>query len=54
MVRDNIVPSMNTIFSTNGVNGISGVLVEHNQANMNFMFTVPGFVVQDNLPPPQQ
>jgi hypothetical protein len=49
MVRDNIVSSLNTIFSTNGVNGINGVVIEHNQANTSFMLTVPGLLIQDNL-----
>jgi hypothetical protein len=52
MVRDNIVPYRNTIFSTNGVNGITGVVIEQNQADTNFMLDVPGFVIQDNRPPP--
>jgi hypothetical protein len=51
MVRDNIVPSINTIFSTNGVNGISGTVIEHNQANMAIWLLVPGFLIQDNSPP---
>jgi hypothetical protein len=52
MIRDNVVPSRNTIFSTNGVNGVSAVVIEQNQAYMDFMFPVPGFLIQDNSPPP--
>lgn len=52
MIRDNVVPSRNTIFSTNGVNGITAVVIEQNEAYMDFMFPVPGFLIQDNSPPP--
>lgn len=51
MIRDNLVPARNTIFSTNGVNGISAIVIEQNQAYMDFMFPVPGFLIQDNSPP---
>ncbi len=52
MIRDNVVPSRNTIFSTNGVNGINAAVIEQNQAYLDFMFPVPGFLIQDNSPPP--
>jgi hypothetical protein len=52
MVRDNVVPSMNVIFSTDGVNGISANVIEHNQANWEPAFPTVGFLVQDNSPPP--
>jgi hypothetical protein len=52
MLRDNVVPAIDTIFSTNGVNGISAVVVEQNQANWEPTFPTPGFLIQDNSPPP--
>jgi hypothetical protein len=52
MIRDNLVPSLNTIFSTNGVNGISAAVIEHNQAYLDFQFPTPGFLIQSNSPPP--
>jgi hypothetical protein len=52
MIRDNVVPAINTIFSTNGVNGISAVVVEQNQAYWDPTFPTPGFLIQDNSPPP--
>jgi hypothetical protein len=52
MIRDNVVPSRNTIFNTNGVNGITAVVIEQNEAYMDFMFPVAGFLIQDNSPPP--
>jgi hypothetical protein len=52
MIRDNVVPDTGTIFSTNGVNGISAVVVEQNQAYWQPTFTTPGFLIQDNSPPP--
>ena len=32
MIRDNVVPSGNAIYSTDGVNGISANVIEQNQA----------------------
>ena len=52
MMRGNLVPSTGTIFSTNGVNGISAAVIEQNQAYFDFMFPVPGFLLEDNSPPP--
>lgn len=52
MVRDNVVPSINTIFSSDGVSGVSASIVEHNQAYTEFWLPVPGFLIQDNSPPP--
>jgi hypothetical protein len=53
MVRDNLVPSVNVIYSTDGVGGISANVIEHNQANWEHSFPTPGFLVQDNTPPPE-
>ena len=52
MIRDNVVPSINVIYSTDGVNGISANVIEQNQANWAPSFATPGFLVQDNSPPP--
>jgi hypothetical protein len=53
MVRGNIVPSVNTIYSTDGVNGISANVIELNEANWSPSFSTPGFLVQNNSPPAQ-
>jgi hypothetical protein len=52
MIRGNVVPSVNVIYSTDGVNGISANVIEQNQANWEPAFPTPGFLVQDNSPPP--
>jgi len=52
MVRDNIVPAINAIYNTDGVNGITANVIEQNQANWERTFPTPGFLVQDNTPPP--
>ncbi|MGB8535869.1 MAG: glycosyl hydrolase family 28-related protein [Acidobacteriaceae bacterium] len=52
MVRNNTVPSINVIYNTNGVNGISANVIEQNQAYWQPTFRTPGFLVQDNSPPP--
>ena len=52
MVRDNVVPSINIIYNTDGVNGISANVIEQNQANWYPSFATPGYLVQDNTPPP--
>jgi len=52
MVRDNAVTSVNTIFSTNGLNGISANVIEQNRAYWDPTFAIPGFLIQDNSPPP--
>jgi hypothetical protein len=52
MVRDNVVPAVNTIYSTDGVNGISANVIEQNQAYWQPSFPTSGFLVQDNSPPP--
>jgi hypothetical protein len=51
MIRDNVVPSINVIYNTDGVNGISANVIEQNQANWQPTFPTPGFLVQDNSPP---
>jgi hypothetical protein len=52
MIRDNVVPSVNFIYSANGVNGVSASVIEQNTAYWNLTSSIPGFLVQDNLPPP--
>ena len=52
MIRDNVVPDIGTIYSTDGVAGISAVLIEQNQANWYPAWATPGFLIQDNSPPP--
>ena len=52
MIRGNVVPSVNVIYNTDGVNGISANVIEQNQANWQPTFPTPGFLVQDNSPPP--
>ena len=54
MIRDNVVPSRNTIFSTNGVNGINGVVIEQNKADLFFQWLPPGFLIQNNSLPADQ
>jgi len=52
MVRDNTVPSINVVYNTDGVNGISANVIEQNRAYWLPTFPTPGFLVQDNNPPP--
>jgi hypothetical protein len=52
MIRNNIVPSMNVIYNTDGVNGISANLIEQNQAYWQPTLPTPGLLIQDNSPPP--
>jgi hypothetical protein len=54
MVRDNVVPAVNTIFSSDGVNGANAAIIEQNQANTAFWLPVPGFLIRDNSPPPEE
>ena len=51
MIRSNAVTSMNTIYSTNGLNEISANVIEQNRAYWAPTFAIPGFLIQDNLPP---
>jgi hypothetical protein len=52
MVRGNVVPSGNVIYNTDGVNGITANVIEQNLAYWEPTFPTPGFLVQDNSPPP--
>jgi hypothetical protein len=52
MIRGNVVPSLDVIYSDDGVNGISANVIELNQANWEHSFPTPGFLVQNNSPPP--
>jgi hypothetical protein len=51
MIRDNTVPSVNTMFSSDGVNGISASVIEQNYAEWESILVTPGFLVQDNWAP---
>jgi hypothetical protein len=51
MARSNAVTSMNTIYSTNGLNGISANVIEQNRAYWAPTFAIPGFLIEDNSPP---
>jgi Pectate lyase superfamily protein/Right handed beta helix region len=52
MVRDNVVPPIQSIFSTNGTNGISANVIEDNQAGLLGTFPgVPGFLTLNNIAP---
>ncbi len=52
MVRGNTVLAGEAIYNTDGVNGISANVIEQNQAYWQPTFPTPGFLVQDNSPPP--
>jgi hypothetical protein len=52
LIRDNVVTAIDTIYNTDGLNGVSANLIEQNQAYWNPTFPDPGFLVQDNSPPP--
>jgi hypothetical protein len=52
LVRNNIVASIDTIYNTDGLNGVNANLIEQNQANWNPTFTDSQFLIQDNSPPP--
>ncbi len=54
LVRDNVVPSINRIYNTDGLNGVSANLIEQNQADWQPTFPTVGFLIQDNSPPPEQ
>jgi hypothetical protein len=49
LIRDNLVPHLQSIYTTNGLTGINAILIEQNQANTVFP-ELPGFLVQDNTP----
>jgi hypothetical protein len=51
MIRNNGVTSMNTIYSTNGLNGISANVIEQNRAYWAPTFAIPGFLIEDNSAP---
>ena len=53
LIRDNIVTSLETIYNTDGLNGINANLIEQNQANWQPTFPNDQFVIQDNSPPPE-
>jgi len=52
MIRDNVVASAQSIYSTDGLNGISANVIEENQANWQPTFPIPGFLILNNSPPP--
>jgi len=54
MIRGNDITKEQSIFSTNGCGGISATIIEQNEATWaSAGCNVPGFLVQDNLPPRQ-
>jgi hypothetical protein len=52
IVRGNTIPTVNTMYSTDGSNGDSAILVEQNYASWSNAFPTSGILVQDNSPPP--
>jgi hypothetical protein len=50
LVRDNAVPSTETISDTDGWNLVSAALIEQNQANWLPAIVIPGYLSQDNTP----
>ena len=52
MIRNNIV-RVQSIYNTDGVNGISAAVVEQNQANWQPTFYTVGLLIRDNTPPPE-
>lgn len=53
LIRGNIVTSLETIYNTDGLNGINANLIEQNQAKWQPTFPNDQFVIQDNSPPPE-
>jgi hypothetical protein len=51
MIRGDAVTSLDTIYSTNGLSGISANVIEENHAYWTPTFAIPGFLIQDNSPP---
>ncbi|HEY0796675.1 MAG TPA: right-handed parallel beta-helix repeat-containing protein [Acidisarcina sp.] len=53
VVRGNVLPSIQTIYSSNGEYGVNAVLIEQNIADwIDPQGPIPGFLVQDNILPP--
>jgi hypothetical protein len=52
LIRNNVVASIDTIYNTDGLNGVNANLIEQNQAIWNPTFPDPQFLIQDNSPPP--
>jgi parallel beta-helix repeat protein len=52
LIRNNVVSSIDTIYNTNGLNGVNANIVEQNQAYWNPTFPDPQFLIQANSPPP--
>jgi hypothetical protein len=52
LVRNNVVASIDTIYNTDGLNGVNANLIEQNQANWDPTFPDSQFLIQDNSPPP--
>jgi hypothetical protein len=49
VLRDNSIPTVQTIYSTNGYSGVSGVLIEQNQGNWYGPgISTDGFLIQGN------
>jgi hypothetical protein len=52
MVRGNVVTGLQSVYNTDGVNGVNASVIEQNQANVFPPFYTPGFLIQDNSHPP--
>jgi parallel beta-helix repeat protein len=50
LVRDNVVPALETINYTDGLSQVSAALIEQNEGNWFSAFDWPGYLVQDNTP----
>ncbi len=50
VIRDNTVPPINTMYSTDGMNQVNATLIEQNQGNWLPTFPIAGFLIQDNTP----
>jgi hypothetical protein len=48
LIRDNTVPPIQSIFSTDGLNLVSAALIEQNDANWVPTWNISGFLIQDN------
>jgi hypothetical protein len=51
LIRGNAVTSLDAIYSTNGLSGISANVIEQNRAYWTPTFAIPGLLIQDNSPP---
>jgi hypothetical protein len=52
LIRGNVVSSLDTIYNTDGLDGVNANLIEQNLAYWTPTFPDPQFLIQDNSPPP--